>query len=181
MRLLSRGFSYPDHGAIDELAPLRDAAPGFNPTTYDPGQLQTEYTALFARNVPCPLNASAYGTGGMGAVQDLARVAAFYGAFGFQVSTGARELPDHLCIELEFLAALYAKEAFAQECGWADRVRTCREARAKFASQHMASWVTQLGSRLEKHARTQFYPTICGLVEDLVAAETGSTPPGDGR
>jgi TorA maturation chaperone TorD len=180
-RFLSRGFSYPDRGLIDELAPLIDSPAWDGPKDWDAGQLQSEYTALFARNVPCPLNASAYGVGGMGAVHDLARIAAFYGAFGFQVSAGARELPDHLCVELEFLGVLSVKEAFADEQGWPDRARTCSDARAKFASEYMASWVPQLSSRLEDHARTRFYPSLCRLVLDHVANEAEVMPASAGK
>jgi DMSO reductase family type II enzyme chaperone len=189
-RLLARGFVYPDaelmaslksreyFARLDELAALLEEgidvggpADSVAGQGYDLPGLQSEYTRLFARNVPCPLNASAYGADGVGAVHDLARTAAFYGAFGFRVSTRARELPDHLCIQLEFLGVLCAKEAFAIDNGWGDRAAICADARTRFAAEHMAPWVTQLLGRLEQHARLPVYVALGRIVENLVRQE----------
>lgn len=189
-RLLAGGFAYPDAELIaalesgeyfvrlHELAALLEQgikaggpADSVSRQGWDLPALQSEYTHLFARNVPCPLNASAYGVDGVGAVHDLARTAAFYGAFGFRVSTRARELPDHLCIQLEFLGVLCAKEAFAIDNGWDDRAAICADARARFAGEHMATWVPQLRGRLEQHARLPVYPALGQLVDDLVGRE----------
>lgn len=189
-RLLAGGFAYPDAELIaglesgeyfarlealavslGERIDVGGPAGSVAAQSYDLPGLQSEYTHLFARNVSCPLNASAYGADGVGAVHDLARTAAFYGAFGFRVSTNARELPDHLCIQLEFLGVLCAKEAFATDNGWDDRATMCADARARFAGEHMATWVPQLRGRLEQHARLPVYVGLGRIVENLVRQE----------
>ena len=43
----------------------------------------------------------------------LADLAAFYRAFGLELAADAAERQDHLCIELEFMSVLAAKEGYA--------------------------------------------------------------------
>jgi DMSO reductase family type II enzyme chaperone len=194
-QLLAVGFAYPDAALRQALASgeyvaeVRELALGLG-LQQDLGQtpavdlkrLEHEHTYLFERTVRCPSNESAYGRGhGLAAVHDLAEVASFYAAFGFQVSTKAHELADHLCIELEFLGALCAKEAYAREQGWQERAQVCAEARTKFASEHLATWISQFAARVKEHARLGFYPSLAELAEALVRLETPAALVKDGR
>lgn len=198
VHLLACGFAYPDEALCQTLAsgeyalelsslgetlglhstlPALLAALG-KERGAEPARLQGEHTYLFARNVLCPPYETSYGRGrGLGAVQDLAEVASFYAAFGFQVAATAKELPDHLCVELEFLAALYAKEAYAREQGWRERGQVCAEARAKFAAEHLKTWLPKFSERAREHARLAFYPALAALAETLVALEAAPALP----
>ncbi len=190
--LLARGFAYP---TVEILHAIKTGAYAADATSLagalglqveagtvaraiaeddltDPTTLEGEYTRLFERTVLCPLNGSGYALGdGMGAVHDMARVASFYGAFGFKVSPQAKELADHLCVELEFLGVLCAKEAYAIERGWEDKARIASAARATYVRDHLAPWLPKLAARLEQHARLKFYPALAGLGQGLVSLE----------
>ncbi|MBI3952991.1 MAG: molecular chaperone TorD family protein [Chloroflexi bacterium] len=199
--LLAQGFAYPDAAQREALAsgeylgelgalagalgleaalPALEAALGEGTGT-DLSRLEGEHTYLFQRNVLCPLNGSSYGRNrGLGAIHDLADVASFYGVFGFQVSSQAKELADHLCVELEFLGALCAKEVYAREQGWQERAEVCADARARFVAEHLAPWLPQLAARVREHARLRFYPALAAVAEAAVALETAPTNAAEG-
>ena len=73
--------------------------------------------------------------------QEMADIAGFYRAFGFQVGGERRERPDHLATELEFLYVLSLKEAYAAEQGIDEHVEVCIEARRAFLEDHLGRWI----------------------------------------
>lgn len=70
---------------------------------------------------------------------NLADVAGFYHAFGFQMKEGT-ERPDHLEAELQFLALLSIKEAAASERCDIEAVEVLHDAQRKFLSEHLGLW-----------------------------------------
>jgi DMSO reductase family type II enzyme chaperone len=139
----------------------------------DVGSLEGEYTRLFGRMVLCPLNETSYGAHKtFQQVNTLSELASFYAAFGFKLSEKTKELPDHICVELEFLSALCAKEAHALARGWGERAEVCQEARKKFLCEHLATWFPALAGRVREHARLPFYPALVALAEVALALET---------
>jgi len=61
--------------------------------------------------------------------RSLADIAAFYWVFGLEVTADAGERQDHLCLELEFMCVLAAKEAYAGEHQFSgDQLGQCRAA-----------------------------------------------------
>lgn len=194
-RWAARMFSYPDEPLVDalrngvvdhELAAAVDSlgeAPGLRkalaglraawetptPVELSPGE---EYTYLFARNVRVALHASHYRGGGDVSSQDLARIAGTYEAFGFRVAAQARELPGHLSVQLEFLAALCLKEAYALDEGWSGRANTARRARRAFAREHL-EWLSAFQGELLEHARLPFYPAAATWAEAVLAQDVG--------
>jgi TorA maturation chaperone TorD len=191
-------FSYPDESlmgplrdgvvdrelaaAVDSLAEasglwaaltaLRTAWEG--PTPVGPS-LGEEYTYLFARNVRVALHASRYRDGGSVSSQDLAQIAGTYEAFGFRVAEQARELPDHLSVQLEFLAALCLKEAYALDQGWSGRASTARRARRKFVREHL-EWFPRFEREVVEHARLPFYPAAAAWAQAVLAQDVGRAP-----
>ena len=113
-----------------------------------------EYVASFghaARGL-CPMNEIEYGDIKADALfqpHRLADLAAFYRAFGLEVSPGAAERHDHICVELEFMSALAAKEAYALEHQLDDEdLALCREAQKKFLREHLGRWTPAFTRRL---------------------------------
>jgi TorA maturation chaperone TorD len=94
-----------------------------------------------------------------------------YAAFGFQVSARRPNLPDHISAELEFVAALLAKEAYALDQGWYPQAKLTRQARRKFIRENLAQWLPAFVERLEQHRRLPFYPAVAALVLALLAIE----------
>ncbi|MBI2947112.1 MAG: molecular chaperone TorD family protein [Verrucomicrobia bacterium] len=76
-----------------------------------------DYIAIFghAARGSCPLNEIEYGdlkADPLFQPHRLADLAAYYRAFGLEITEDATERPDHICVELEFMSMLAAKEAW---------------------------------------------------------------------
>ena len=126
------------------------------------------YLAAFshAARGSCPLNEIEYGdikADPLFQPHRLADLAAFYRAFGLEVTTDAGERQDHLCLELEFMCVLAAKEAYAHEHQLdADQLAQCRDAQKKFLREHLGRWTPAFTRRL---AAATNEPTLRALAE----------------
>ena len=103
----------------------------------------------------------------------LADIAGFYRAFGFEVSG---ERPDHIVPELEFAALLCAKEAYARICGEPEGAEVCAEARRKFMTEHLGAWLPQLSQRISEQSPGSALSALVEVLMALAAAEP-LTPP----
>ncbi len=81
----------------------------------------------------------------------LADLAAFYCAFGLELASGASERQDHVCLELEFMSVLAAKEMYAtgNQAG-PDALTVCRAAEKEFLREHLGRWAPAFTRRVEK-------------------------------
>ena len=85
----------------------------------------------------------------------MADVAGFYRAFGVEPSDDNRERPDHIALELEFMAWLIAKETRALEAGGAEaeeHSEICRDAQKKFFAEHLGWWLPAFAMALRRKA-----------------------------
>ena len=81
----------------------------------------------------------------------LADLAAFYRAFGMEIAPDAGERHDHLCLELEFLCFLAAREAYALEHQLEpEDLAISRDAQKKFLREHLGRWVPACMRRLAR-------------------------------
>lgn len=111
--------------------------------------------------------------------QELADIAGFYRAFGFQVGGQVRERPDHLAVELEFMHLLALKEAYAHETGIAEHVEVSREAQGKFLTGHLGQWIGALAEALARSAGGGPYCELARCAAAFVRADAerlGVTP-----
>lgn len=112
------------------------------------------YLAAFghAARGSCPLNEIEYGdikADPLFQPHRLADLAAFYRAFGLEVTEDAGERQDHICLELEFMCVLAAKEAYAVEHQLdSDQLAQCRDAQKKFLREHLGRWTPAFARRL---------------------------------
>lgn len=100
-----------------------------------------EYVALFERGPQrVPIHETEYGRmRGMSKGNELADLAGFYTAFGMDRadSSAARQMHDHLAVELEFYGTLLARQAALAERGEAEGVAVVADARRKFLADHL--------------------------------------------
>lgn len=177
LRACAATFAYPDgkrRAAVAEMltevarAERSQPAPGTWQRTFDAvralwanagEEAESEYVRLFLGAAPCSLHETSWGDGRRagGREAELADIAGFYAAFGFELSRDAPDLHDHLGAELEFAAALLAKEAWAVAQGLDGPRAVTREALARFLEVHLGRWPRALG-------------------EGLVAANAGALP-----
>jgi TorA maturation chaperone TorD len=106
--------------------------------------------------------------------QALADVSGFYRAFGLQPSQRHPVRPDHIVLELEFMACLADLERRAAECPEADRssrVAECQRAQRRFFGEHLAWWAPRFALLLVREAAGGFYERAGVLLGALIAAE----------
>lgn len=136
--------------------------------------LRSEYLALFdSGRGTAPLYQTEYGRErAYFKAHELARLSSFYHAFGFELGGegAAREMPDHLSVQLEFYALLRMKEDHLREAGSAEGVDIVRSAREKFLREHLGRFVPAVLERPGIDA-SGLYGPILRFCRDLVRAE----------
>jgi len=105
--------------------------------------------------------------------QELADIAGFYRAFGFDAGGPTRERPDYLGTELEFMYVLALKEAYAQAQGMPEQVEICVDAQRKFVQDHLGQWIGLFALGLEHSAADGPYAALARLTSAFVIADAG--------
>jgi DMSO reductase family type II enzyme chaperone len=179
------GIESPDCAPIGNP---RDGRPevcaAFTPEAFD--AFLDAYLAAFghAARGPCPLNEIEYGdlkADPLFQPHRLADLAAFYRAFGLEVADDAGERHDHLCLELEFMCVLAAKEAWAREHQLdAEPLAVVRDAQKKFLREHLGRWTPAFTRRLERHAAGTPLAALARFTRAFILAECArlGVPPG---
>jgi TorA maturation chaperone TorD len=90
---------------------------------------------------------------------------------GLYVNPEARQLPDHISVELEFMAKLAREESSAWAQGDIATARDSVARQSEFAKNHLQEWVPAFCRKVRERAFTQFYSEIAGLLADLVERE----------
>jgi DMSO reductase family type II enzyme chaperone len=193
---LSRAFRYPDaeivaslnepaltllEAMLDQVAggtreALHPALAILRATLTDPdlAQHQSEYRQVFGHteSSPCPPYETRYGSRHLfQQTQQLSDIAGFYRAFGLDVSDDAKERPDHLAVELEFLHFLCFKEAYALEHHGPEQAELCRDAEVRFLQDHLLPWAPSFARRLQDTAGSGFYKSLGMLIVTFLSTE----------
>jgi putative dimethyl sulfoxide reductase chaperone len=166
---------------------LKEAAAAFRalltPDAFEP--FTESYLAAFghAARGRCPMNEIEYGdikADPLFQPHRLADLAAFYRAFGLEVADDADERHDHLCLELEFMCVLAAKEAFALEHQLdSEALSLCRDAQNRFLRDHLGRWTPAFARRLARMAAGNALGALADLLRAFVEADCvrhGVTP-----
>ena len=103
--------------------------------------------------------------------QEMADIAGFYRAFGFNIGGKVRERPDHISAELEFMHVLTLKEAYASENGVAEHVEICADAQRKFLQEHLGKWIGLLAESLKRSASDGPYVALARFAAVFVLAD----------
>lgn len=101
----------------------------------------------------------------------MADVAGFYRAHGLQVGGIERERPDHVVTELEFMAFMARKEAYALDHLGAEQVEECRRTQVSFLRDHLGRWAPAFGRRLVAFCGFPFFETVGSLTERWIEVE----------
>jgi putative dimethyl sulfoxide reductase chaperone len=148
----------------------------------DPGAFEhflTAYLAAFghAARGRCPINEIEYGDLKADALfqpHRLADLAAFYRAFSLEVAEDAGERQDHLCLELEFMCVLAAKEAYALEHQLdVEDLSLCRDAQKRFLREHLGRWTPAFARRLAVAAGGTPLGDLANFTRAFVESECG--------
>lgn len=168
---LSDGFAYPEHdtpatliptlhllSADLELTPAADTAQAISDCTLE--DLQAEYVRLFINGpggVAAPPYASIYvQDSGLLRQQGYDEAVALYNKAGLE-ATVTDESPDHISIELAFLALLLDQQKY--------------QAAGAFLQDHLCSWYPKFYARLMLAEPDPFYQ-LMAQVTDLCLQQT---------
>jgi DMSO reductase family type II enzyme chaperone len=138
------------------------------------------YLATFghAARGSCPLNEIEYGdlkADPLFQPHRLADLVAFYRAFGLEVAEDAGERHDHICLELEFMCVLAAKEAWGLENQMdAEDLAPCRGAQKKFLREHLGRWTPAFCRRLAAATNDPVLRALAEFTRVFVEAECAS-------
>lgn len=134
---------------------------------------EAEYVELFEHGqARVPIHETEYGRmRGMSKGNELADIAGFYTAFGMDRADGsaARQMHDHLAVELEFYGTLLAREAALAERGEAEGVEIVSDARRKFLADHLGRLAPAVAAQAKVKDSAAWGPVFdaaSGLVVD---------------
>jgi TorA maturation chaperone TorD len=189
---LALAFSYPDTETVADLAAsldaLRDHAVtlemGMEPALQlvmdalavtDAEQLAAAYTTLFAGDVPYSPCETDYEHDGFAKSRQLADIAGFYRAFGLKVAASRPGPADAIATELEFMAIVAQRQAYAAVQAWHEQRQVCEEAQRAFLQDHLGRWIPAFCRALvgldEPGRPVAFYPAIAALCDEVVQAD----------
>jgi TorA maturation chaperone TorD len=109
----------------------------------------------------------------------LADIAGFYRAQGLRAGGSERERPDHITVELEFMAVVARKEVVSLRGGNLDDALICRDMAALFLEDHLGCWAPTFGRRAAAVTASPWYRSLGDLTAEWVEQDmsaAGVTP-----
>lgn len=176
-RLLGLLFEYPTqlwrHSLTALLPDLSN--PTLAPLAEEALRYQTEglHIALFGPSGSVPVREVSY-QGGVQSGYLVSELAAYYAAFGYTPT--AEEPPDHLAIELGFLAYLKMKQALALASGDPSQASVAADAAASFRKDHLAFMAEPIAQLLPTFAPDYLTEAGALLLHRLGPAPRSSYP-----
>jgi TorA maturation chaperone TorD len=140
-------------------------------------EVRRAHTLLFPpiESQDCPAYETAYSAADVfRQAHTMADVAGFYRAHGLEVGGVERERPDHITTELEFMAFMAAKEAWAIAHLGDEQIQECRRTQGRFLSEHLGCWGASLGLRIGARATHPLYRAVGDLLAAWLEEDMGS-------
>lgn len=141
-------------------------------------QLNSEYESTFGLLVSS--NNPPYESEYVNSKQDfqrsngLADIAGFYRAFGLATVDAHPERPDHLSLELEFMAHVIGMERRAWESAGgqaSERQQVCADAQSRFLGEHLLWWAPAFSRLLIREHPRGFYAAAATFLAAWVPVE----------
>ena len=183
--LLGKCFSYPtqefyqltqDEGTGAEVRVMVEALPfavnfkGIPTPGLPQEEFESEYIGTFdiafGPSHPCPLHESDY-RDDVSSTEITEELLRFYEHFQVKLSDKERDYPDHLVVELEFVAYLAKKEADAGKRG--NDPAPYRRAQVDFLERHLDKWVPKLDEKIQKSIKQSFYQGASSFLREFLS------------
>ncbi len=144
--------------------------------------LAVEYTRLFlgpGRHVRPYAATYLDGAGASLCGPTTAWVRDFMERAGFEFGSGHRDLPDHVSVELEFMARMAARDAAAVEAGDAAAASQSRRIQREFLETHLGRWLPRFCGHAAEQAELSFYRELARLAGHFLDSERASFAPAE--
>lgn len=181
--LASRLTAWPDERTLAEARILAEGLEGGDvaerelsalAASAEPAALEPEYITLFeVGKGRCPVHETEYGRmRGMSKGNELADICGFYAAFGMARadSPEAKQMADHLAVELEFYGTLLARQAAVMETEDDAGEEIVLDARKKFLGDHLGRLAIAVASQPSVQGNAGYGPVL-RATSQLVAEE----------
>lgn len=95
----------------------------------------------------------------------------FYRRAGIPVLDRCIEMPDHLGLELEFMAALCRLEAAVEDAGDPAALERCLHVQRAFLEEHLSRWAAACCENVVRHARYGLYKAVARFTTEFLGSE----------
>lgn len=99
-------------------------------------------------------------------------MARLYFEAGLKVNEEFQLPPDHIAVELEFMAYLYYQEGEALRQGDGEKEHYARQLQEAVIEKHLRPFGLSFSERMEKHARTDFYRIVARVLREALTSES---------
>lgn len=159
-------------GLLPEISPsLTGFFAGLRANSYD--DVEAAHIALFTSNfpqVPCPPYGSLFtAEDDSKRLEEMLAIKQFYQELGVDVSETFDDLPDHICVELEFLQLLCFREHEAQVAGDYALVAGTRARQAEFFDRFVLPFTQRASARAMMLAPHNPYSHLLDATHRLLA------------
>jgi len=168
----------PNLAVSNEIVPLR----GFLSTLSENSEaeslrmLEVEYNRLFVgMGAPLVYPYESLYVAPRGSVvgETVQNLLQLYAQEGLTLSPDFRDLPDHLTVELEFMACLCLREEALQAREDPGRRAACRDKERDFLVRHLLPWVPTFCKEILSVTTLPFYQIMARLTRDFLYWEQG--------
>lgn len=100
-----------------------------------------------------------------------AEVQRLYREAGFELDPEAGQVPDHLAVELEFVAHLAAQEAEKWAAGSEEGAHALRERQRVFVNKHLGEWSIDFARSLRDETTHPYFVFLADMLETVVGSD----------
>ena len=137
-------------------------------------EMRIEYSRLFVGpfKLPAPPYGSVYLDDGRRLMGDSTiDVVRRYREAGVDVDPVQEDVPDHIAIELEFMAYLVHMQEEATTAGDSDALRDALDKQIGFLERHLCAWVPEFATNVRAESESAFYTDLADATETFLAED----------
>lgn len=90
---------------------------------------------------------------------------------GFTLASEVHQIPDHLALELEFMAHLASQEAWRWTAGAREDVEALKKRQKAFMRDHLGTWAVTFAHTLRAETNQQYFRFLADLLEIVTDSE----------
>lgn len=160
---------------LPHLARELEAMAAYLHASTRPLELSVEYTRLFRG----PVKAEVYPYESMHIDGEIMGESALdvvrrYREVGIEVSAEFKDLPDHICAEMEFMRYLCIRELELLEAGDTEKAACIHLMGRSFIKEHLVKWLPRFADRVLQYATMPFYLSLARITREFIDREAAN-------